>query len=156
MSALTLPQQKVTNIMTNLGKLILVTGASAALTLTTFTGCESYQAHTSASRGDRTEGRVVDDKRITSSIKTGLRTEPTYKFNDVDVKTFDGVVQLSGFVSSSDQKTRAGEIAQRTEGVTQVQNNILLKPQSATPTGRVDVNGRVDLNTTPAPARPVR
>ncbi len=94
---------------------------------------------------------MVDDKRITSDIKTGLKTEPTYKFNEVDVKTFNGVVQLSGFVTSGDQKMRAGEIAQRTEGVSQVQNNILLKPQSTTPTGRVDAN--VNLN--PAPAQPV-
>jgi osmotically-inducible protein OsmY len=134
--------------MRNLGKLILVSSATAALALTTFTGCESYRAHTYADRGDRSEGRMVDDRRITADIKTGLRTEPTYKFNDVDVKTFNGVVQLSGFVNSGDQKTRAGEIAQRAEGVSQVQNNILLKPQSTTPTGRVDAN--VNVNTAPA------
>jgi osmotically-inducible protein OsmY len=137
--------------MANFKKLILITSATAALTITTFTGCETWRAHTTTASADRSAGRKVDDARITADIKSGLRTEPTYKFNDVDVKTFDGVVQLSGFVSSNDQKQRAGEIAQRMEGVTQVQNNILLKPQGTTPTGRVDVN----VTPAPAPARPV-
>ena len=140
--------------MTNFKKLMLITSATAALTVTTFTGCETWRAHTTSDRSDRSAGRMVDDEHITAGIKSGLRTEPTYKFNDVDVKTFNGVVQLSGFVNSNDQKTRAGEIAQRTEGVSQVQNNILLKPASTTPTGRVD--GRVDVNVAPAPAHPVR
>jgi osmotically-inducible protein OsmY len=123
-------------IMAHFKNLLLITSATAALALTTFTGCESWRAHTTASNSDRSAGRVVDDKRITADIKADLRSEPTYKFSDVDVKTFDGVVQLSGFVSSDDQKQRAGQIAQGVQGVAQVQNNILLKPQATTPTGR--------------------
>ena len=117
--------------MLNLKKIVLVTGMSAALALT---GCEMMNHH----EGDRTAGRALDDKTITATVQQDLNREPGDKFGDVDVKTFDGVVQLSGFVDTQDQKRRAGEIAQRAEGVTQVVNNITLKPegQNLAPTGR--------------------
>jgi osmotically-inducible protein OsmY len=111
-------------------KTCLLLGAAAVLGLT---GCESYHNRGS---GDRSEGRMVDDHRITAQIKSDLNHEPVYKFNDVDVKTFNGVVQLSGFVNSEDQKRRAAEIAQSVPGVAQVQNAISLKREFApSPTG---------------------
>src|SRR5262245_40516754 len=107
--------------------------ASALLCAVAFTGCSTYS-------GDRTEGRVVDDNKITKEVQNKLQSEPVYKFTDVDVKTFAGVVQLSGFVNSNDQKQRAAELAQSVPGVTQVMNSIALKPQPApTPTGRTNV-----------------
>lgn len=117
--------------MLNLKKMLLVGGMSAAFALS---GC-SMLNHRS---GDRTMGRVIDDKTITSAVKHDLNHEPVYKFSDVDVRTFDGVVQLSGFVDTNEQKDRAGEIARQEEGVTQVVNNITLKPQgnNLQPTGR--------------------
>jgi hyperosmotically inducible protein len=79
---------------------------------------------------------MVDDHKITAQIKSDLNHEPTYKFNDVDVKTFNGVVQLSGFVNTEDQKRRAAEIAQSVPGVAQVQNAISLKAEAPpSPTG---------------------
>jgi osmotically-inducible protein OsmY len=111
------------------GILILTT----AIALGTFTGCQSW-FHRGTS--ERSEGRVVDDKRITHQVQAELKTEPVYKFDDVDVKTFDGVVQLSGFVNTEEQKRRAAELAQHIPGVAQVVNNITLKPQAPTPTGR--------------------
>jgi osmotically-inducible protein OsmY len=126
--------------MLNLKKIILVGGMSAMFALT---GCEMMN-HSS---GDRTAGRVLDDKTITETVKHDLNREPVYKFTGVDVKTFDGVVQLSGFVDTDQQKQRAGDIAQQTEGVTQVVNNISLKPQgNLQPTGRTDVNNNNNNN----------
>jgi hypothetical protein len=120
--------------MTNLKKIILMSGMSAVLALT---GCEMLNHH----EGDRTAGRALDDKTITATVQHDLNREPVYKFNDVDVKTFDGVVQLSGFVNSQEQKERAGEIAKRAEGVTQVVNNITLKSNdNLAPTGRPNHN----------------
>lgn len=105
---------------------------SAVLALT---GCEMMNHHDS----DRTAGRALDDKTITATVQHDLNREPVYKFNDVDVKTFDGVVQLSGFVDTQGQKQRAGDIAKQAEGVTQVVNNITLKPaNNLAPTGRPD------------------
>jgi hyperosmotically inducible periplasmic protein len=123
--------------MLNLKKMFLVGGMCATFALT---GCEMMNHH-----GDRTMGRRLDDATITSTVKHDLNREPVYKFGDVDVKTFDGVVQLSGFVNTDEQKNRAGEIARQSEGVTQVQNNISLKPQNnLEPTGRYDNNYRHD------------
>jgi hypothetical protein len=77
---------------------------------------------------------VVDDKNIAKQVKAELESEPVFKFNNVDVKTYEGVVQLSGFVSSEEQKQRAGQLAQ-VPGVVRVINNITLKPE-VMPTGR--------------------
>jgi len=120
--------------MLNLKKIILVGGMTATIALT---GCEMFNHHS----GDRTAGRTLDDKTITATIKHDLDREQVYKFNGVDVKTFDGVVQLSGFVDTNEQKDRAGDIAQHAEGVTQVVNNISLKPAgNLQPTGRDNDN----------------
>ncbi|HYG22702.1 MAG TPA: BON domain-containing protein [Verrucomicrobiae bacterium] len=112
--------------MRNLKKLALIGGASALMAITALTGCESSR------HSDRTAGRTLDDKMITRDVQDRLETEPIYKFTDVDVKTFAGVVQLSGFVSTDEQKQRAGDIARQVTGVTQVVNNISLKPTTGT------------------------
>jgi hyperosmotically inducible periplasmic protein len=134
--------------MKNLTKLILLAGTSAVMALT---GCEMMNHGSS----DRTAGRVLDDKTITDNVRTDLDHEPVFKFTDVDVKTFAGVVQLSGFVNTDEQKHRAGEIAQQVPGVTQVDNNITLKPanENIAPTGR-DYNNNYN-NNQPA-AQPAR
>jgi len=136
-----------------------MTSATAVVALGTFTGCETWNRTTSTSTADRSAGRVADDKKITMDVKSNLKAEPTYKFTDVDVKTFAGVVQLSGFVNSEDQKQRAQQLAQQVAGVTQVQNNIALKPQANTPTGgnakiysSPNANANVKVETTTKPA----
>ncbi|HWD92759.1 MAG TPA: BON domain-containing protein [Verrucomicrobiae bacterium] len=98
------------------------------------TGCEMLNHHD----GDRTAGRTLDDKTITATVKHDLNREPVYKFDGVDVKTYDGVVQLSGFVDTDQQKHRAEDVAKQAEGVTQVVNNITLKPEgnNMAPTGQ--------------------
>jgi osmotically-inducible protein OsmY len=121
--------------MRNLKKLILTSGMSAALVATGLTGCSMFHNESS----DRSEGRQLDDKIITERVQEKLQTEPVYKFTDVDVKTFAGVVQLSGFVNTDEQKRKAGELAQNVEGVARVVNNISLKPGSdLTPTSRTN------------------
>ena len=129
--------------MPNIKNLLLL-GAAAVLG---FTGCETYHHNTA---GERSEGRKVDDRRIAAEIRSELRREPVYKFNDVDVRTFNGVVQLSGFVNTEDQKRCAADIAQRVEGVSQVQNAISLKPEVPTPTGRYGGNASSSYGTSGA------
>lgn len=122
---------------------ITVLGISACALLVGMSGCASWQ-HGS----DRTAGRAVDDRAITSKVEDGLHHEPVFKFSDVDVRTFNGVVQLSGFVNSDEQKRRAGEIAQRVDGVREVVNSIALKEQLS-PTGRTNGVAPIhDANTT--------
>ena len=103
------------------------------------TGCQMINRHTEETSG-RTAGRTLDDKTITQSVKHDLSAEQVYKFNNVDVRTYNGIVQLSGFVQTDDQKRRAGEIAQRVDGVVQVENNISITPSNMQPTGRENYN----------------
>lgn len=72
-------------------------------------------------------GEYVDDSAITSKVKTALLKDDAVKSFQVQVETFKGVVQLSGFVDNSDQKAAAGKDAAAVPGVTDVKNNITVK-----------------------------
>lgn len=104
---------------------------AAAAALLAFAGCET-EKH---SGDQRSEGRTIDDKMITENVQKELKAEPVYKFDNVEAKTFAGIVQLSGFVDTDAQKSRAGEVAQQVSGVRQVENGIALKPAPMAPTG---------------------
>jgi hypothetical protein len=106
----------------------IVAGLSLAAAMTTFTGCQTEP------KDGRSASLAADDKHITKSVKESLDSEPVYKFTDVDVKTFAGTVQLSGFVMTQGQKNRAQEIAQHTQGAREVVNGITLKPAMPGPT----------------------
>jgi osmotically-inducible protein OsmY len=80
--------------------------------------------------GDRytqSTGEHIDDKADSSRVKKALNADTQYKYDDVTVQTFKGVVQLSGFVNSRDQKNRAGDLAKKVEGIKEVQNSITVK-----------------------------
>lgn len=122
--------------MPKINRLILVTGASALISMMSLTGCQMMNPGGSES-GGRTAGQVLDDKTITENVQHKLQNQPVYKFTDVGVKTYDGIVQLNGFVSTQDQKELAGKVAQSVDGVRQVINNLAMKPNAnqLTPTG---------------------
>ena len=80
------------------------------------------------STADRTAGRQLDDRIVNSRVKDALGDSPTYKFEEVRVMTYGGVVQLSGFVNTGEQKSKAAELARTVDGVHEVINNISLKP----------------------------
>jgi len=84
-------------------------------------GCAGDRYHEST-------GESIDDMATTARVKKALGDNPDYKFGDVKVTTFKGVVQLGGFVNSPEQKTTAGMIAARVEGAKQIENQISLKP----------------------------
>lgn len=74
---------------------------------------------------DRSVGRATDDAVIAAKVKTELAANSGLATaGDVNVEVRGGVVQLSGFVSSVDQKQEAEQIAQRVAGVTSVRNSI--------------------------------
>src|SRR5687767_13934787 len=97
--------------MKNLKFYALILGASVVLSLSGLTGCQT------GSDDERSSGRVVDDEQLTEQVEERLKREPVFKYSDVDVRTFNGVVQLSGFVTTEEQKHRAGELAAQTPGV---------------------------------------
>lgn len=72
-------------------------------------------------------GDVVDDTVVTTKVKTALVRADEVDAMDVQVKTFKGVVQLSGFADSDQERERAAIIAEGVAGVKRVQNDIRLK-----------------------------
>ena len=113
--------------MRNMKNIIRVGGVSAVIGIASLSGC-SNMGTSKSSHDERSEGRVVDDKNITKAVESKLKAEPVYKFESVDVKTFGGVVQLSGFVNNADQSQRAEQIARGVSGATQVINGLAIKP----------------------------
>jgi osmotically-inducible protein OsmY len=78
-------------------------------------------------RYTRSTGENIDDTATSARVKDALGKDGVYRYPDVKVMTFKGTAQLSGFVDTRDQKTRAGELARNTAGVREVVNNITIK-----------------------------
>ena len=91
-----------------------------ALSLTSVVGCAS----TPTQEGT---GEYVDDTWITTKVKAEILKEPTLKVLEINVETFKGAVQLSGFVNSQDDINRAVAVARGIKGVTSVKNDMRLK-----------------------------
>ena len=72
-------------------------------------------------------GEYVDDSVITAKVKTAIYNDPTLKVNEINVETFKGVVQLSGFVKSQADVTQAAKVARDVAGVKSVKNDIRVK-----------------------------
>ena len=72
-------------------------------------------------------GEYVDDTVITGKVKTAIFNEPTLKSAEINVETFKGVVQLSGFVSSAAAENTAVAVARNVAGVKSVKNDMRLK-----------------------------
>lgn len=97
---------------------ILAAGLSGLAVLST--GCAGTATRAST-------GEMIDDSVITAKVKTELIRDEVVKARDINVDTFRGTVQLSGFVETPEQKARAGDIAARVTGVNNVVNNITVK-----------------------------
>ncbi len=80
-----------------------------------------------SSRTRESTGEFIDDSTITTKVKAALLAEPGIRSYQIGVETFKGVVQLSGFVDTQEQKLRAAEIAWSVDGVRSVKNNIIVK-----------------------------
>src|SRR3989304_2376684 len=72
-------------------------------------------------------GEYLDDSAITTKVKAAIFNEPTLKVFQINVETFKGDVQLSGFVDSAQSVKKAGEVARGVKGVTSVKNNLNVK-----------------------------
>ncbi len=79
----------------------------------------------------KSTGEYIDDAAITAKVKTDLIGDPVTKARQIDVTTFKGNVQLSGFVDTAQEKARAAQIAAGVSGVTNVTNNITIKAAGA-------------------------
>lgn len=72
-------------------------------------------------------GEYFDDSVITTKVKAVIFDEPTLRVAEINVETFKGVVQLSGFVSSAAAANMAVELARRVRGVAAVKNDMQIK-----------------------------
>ena len=72
-------------------------------------------------------GEYVDDTVITGKVKAAIFNEPTLKSAEINVETFKGVVQLSGFVSTAAAENTAVAVARNVGGVKSVKNDMRLK-----------------------------
>ncbi|BDT58427.1 BON domain-containing protein [Massilia varians] len=98
----------------------LVTAAFTAAVAITAVGCTSNPTA-------KTAGEYVDDAMITTKVKAAFAADPTVKATEVNVETYKGDVQLSGFVAEPGDAQRAVEIARGVKGVTSVKNDIRVK-----------------------------
>jgi hyperosmotically inducible protein len=102
----------------------LVKGLSILLlaaALATNVGCSSTRTQKSA-------GEQVDDTIVLGKVKTALIDDPVTKAGKIDVEVFRGVVQLNGFVDTAAEKSRATTVAGGISGVTDVRNNLTVRP----------------------------
>ena len=83
-------------------------------------------AFSSTSKQEST-GEYVDDTVITTRVKAAILKEETLKVSEINVETFKGVVQLSGFVHSQADINTAVRVASGVGGVKSVKNDMRLK-----------------------------
>lgn len=88
--------------------------------ITVFVGCAS----TPKKEGT---GEYIDDSAITTKVKAAIFNDPALKVFQINVETFKGEVQLSGFVDSAQSVSKAGEVARGVGGVKSVKNNLIVK-----------------------------
>lgn len=101
-------------------RFIRTTAILAALALSVTLGCAS------TNRQEGT-GEYFDDTVITTKVKAAIFEEPGLKSAEINVETFKGTVQLSGFVGTQAHAYRAAELARSVRGVSAVRNDIRLK-----------------------------
>jgi osmotically-inducible protein OsmY len=88
--------------------------------IATFTACASTRTHESA-------GQYVDDSVITTKVKSLLAEDDFLKSFQISVETYQGTVQLSGFVNSQQAVDKAGQITRSVKGVKSIKNDLIVK-----------------------------
>lgn len=78
----------------------------------------------------QTAGQYVDDSTITTQVKAKLTADKAANFTRIDVDTTNRVVSLNGIVESSDQKSRAEQLAMQVSGVRKVDNNLQVQKRN--------------------------
>jgi osmotically-inducible protein OsmY len=75
----------------------------------------------------QTTGEYVDDATISTKVRTEIIKDENLKLSQINVETFKGTVQLTGFVDSAAKSARAAQVAAAVSGVKQVKNDIIVK-----------------------------
>jgi osmotically-inducible protein OsmY len=104
--------------MKNLFKYL--TALFLAITFVSIVGCASNEKHQGT-------GEYFDDAVITTKVKAAIFDEKSLKSSEINVVTYKGVVQLSGFVKSKNNIDKAIEVSRNVNGVKSVENSMTLK-----------------------------
>jgi hypothetical protein len=88
--------------------------------IATFAACASTRTHEST-------GEYIDDSVITTKVKSLLAADDFLKSFQIGVETFQGTVQLSGFVNSQKAVDKAAEIVRSVKGIKSIKNNLIVK-----------------------------
>jgi osmotically-inducible protein OsmY len=97
-----------------------LTAAVTAVALLAGTGC-------AVMRDQQSVGQYVDDSTLTTRVKAKFADDPTVSAMAISVETFNGLVQLSGFAKSHDERLKAETLARDTSGVRAVKNDIVVR-----------------------------
>ena len=97
----------------------------------------------SSTRTQQSAGEVVDDSTLTAKVKAALVEDPVTKARQIDVETYRGVVQLGGFVDSSEQKSRATAVARSISGVKDVRNDLRVADADQSTVGQAIDDGLI-------------
>ena len=92
----------------------------SAVALLTTTGCSVF-------RDQQSVGSFVDDATLTTRVKAKFAEDRTVSALAISVETLKGVVQLSGFAKSAEEKSTAERLARSTSGVVSVRNDIIVR-----------------------------
>lgn len=98
----------------------MITTVTCCALIGLFSGCATTQKH-------ETVGEYTDDSVITTKVKAAIFGESTLKSLQINVKTYKGIVQLSGFVDSALSVSKAGEVARSVKNVASVRNDLVIK-----------------------------
>jgi len=104
--------------MNKLNAILVAVGLSLGALLVS--GC-------AVTRDQETVGQYVDDVSLTTRVKAKFAADPTVSAMAIQVETLKGVVQLSGFAKSNEERTAAERLARETSGVRAVRNDILVR-----------------------------
>ena len=85
-----------------------------------FLGCAATQERDST-------GQYLDDSVVTAKVKAAIVEESTLKVFQINVTTYHGIVQLSGFVDKTENIDKASEVTGKVAGVKEVKNNLIVK-----------------------------
>jgi osmotically-inducible protein OsmY len=94
--------------------------AIALASVLAFSACAETNTHEST-------GAYLDDSVITGKVKSAILQDAALNVMQIDVTTYKTVVQLSGFVDTPQMVEHAGTVARQVNGVTSVQNDLIVK-----------------------------
>ena len=96
--------------------------AAAAVLALGLAGCASDSSKSQSA------GEYAGDAGLTAKVKTAIATDVGARTAAaINIETYRGVVQLTGFVNSREQAERAEAAAKKVEGVRSVKNDVRIK-----------------------------